>query len=247
MEARTQDLRPRTQKKSKAKDQRNNAKVTSKTKKSLLQKFINFLVTSSLLKKKVFAPKFRKISGKFKRSLAKWMFFSSLFFKTEQNWSWPWPIFNKPKHSAVLKPRIRHFRDLQASRPSTWPLRPRTSNCVLEDVLTVKDILENSISHKKTFCHIFFTMNFNKPPKNNIKIYLRDKRKFNSKEFCCQLESNLQAFHPQINNAVPENFTQLIAQFVVLIENTTKSTCQQRTCHKNSENYCRSLGLKKIF
>ena len=33
------------------------------------------------------------------------------------------------------------FEDLQASRP-----RPRASNCVLEDVLEAKDVLENSIS-----------------------------------------------------------------------------------------------------
>ena len=63
-------------------------------------------------------------------------------------------------------------------------------------------------------------MNFNKPPKNNIKIYRRDKSKFNSEEFCRLLESNLQACNPQIYNAAPNNFNQLIAEFIELIENT---------------------------
>ena len=65
-------------------------------------------------------------------------------------------------------------------------------------------------------------MNFSKPLKNNIKIYRREKSKFNSEEFCRQLESNLQAFNPQIYSATPDNFNQLIAEFVALIENTTE-------------------------
>ena len=63
-------------------------------------------------------------------------------------------------------------------------------------------------------------MNFNKPLKNNIKIYCGDKSKFNSEEFCRQLELNLQAFNPQIYSATPDNFNQLIAEFVALIKNT---------------------------
>ena len=62
-------------------------------------------------------------------------------------------------------------------------------------------------------------MNFNQPLKNNIKIYRRDKSKFNSEEFCRQLELNLQGFNPQIYSATPDNFNQLIAEFVALIDN----------------------------
>ena len=41
-----------------------------------------------------------------------------------------------------------NFRGLEASRPRTWPSRPRprTSKCVLEDVLEAKDALEYSTS-----------------------------------------------------------------------------------------------------
>ena len=41
-----------------------------------------------------------------------------------------------------------NFRGLEASRPRTWPSRPRprTSKCVLEDVLDAKDVLEDSTS-----------------------------------------------------------------------------------------------------
>ena len=44
-----------------------------------------------------------------------------------------------------------NFRGLEASRPRTWPSRPRprTSKCVLEDVLEAKDVLENSTSDKR--------------------------------------------------------------------------------------------------
>ena len=41
-----------------------------------------------------------------------------------------------------------NFRGLEAStpRPRTWPSRPSTSKCVLEDVLEAKDVLEDSTS-----------------------------------------------------------------------------------------------------
>ena len=41
-----------------------------------------------------------------------------------------------------------NFRGLEASRPRTWPLRPRprTSKCVLEDVLEAKDVLQDFTS-----------------------------------------------------------------------------------------------------
>ena len=41
-----------------------------------------------------------------------------------------------------------NFRGLEASRPRTWPLRPRprTSKCTFEDVLKAKDVFEDSTS-----------------------------------------------------------------------------------------------------
>ena len=105
---------------------------------------------SDLRQKKVFAPKIRKFSGKFRRSpkkksslpnfvnfpenssvpqelnVFKIFFASSLaFFKTKQNWSWPWPIFNKSKISAVLDPRTGHFRGLASSQAKNFKLCSR--------------------------------------------------------------------------------------------------------------------------
>ena len=50
-----------------------------------------------------------------------------------------------------------NFRGPKASRPRTWPSRPRprTSKCVLEDVLEAKDVLEDSTSEKKVFKNFF--------------------------------------------------------------------------------------------
>ena len=52
-----------------------------------------------------------------------------------------------------------NFRELEASRPRprTWPLRPRprTSKCVLEDVLEAKDVLEDSTSDY----YVYYTTN----------------------------------------------------------------------------------------
>ena len=42
-----------------------------------------------------------------------------------------------------------NFRGLEASRPRTWPLRPRTSKSVLEEVLEAKDVLEDSTSDRQ--------------------------------------------------------------------------------------------------
>ena len=39
-----------------------------------------------------------------------------------------------------------NFRGLEASRPRTSSSRPRTSKCVLEDVLEAKEVLEDSTS-----------------------------------------------------------------------------------------------------
>ena len=46
------------------------------------------------------------------------------------------------------------LEDLQGAmpRPKTWPSRPKTLNCVLEDVLKAKNVLEDSTSgHKYCF------------------------------------------------------------------------------------------------
>ena len=98
------------------------------------------------------------------------------------------------------------------------------SKTIIDNMITnnsntiLPGIIQTDISDH--FVIFSFTMSFNKPPKNNTKIYRRDKSKFNTEEFCFQLESNLQAFNPQIYSTTPDNFNQLIAEFVALIENT---------------------------
>ena len=42
--------------------------------------------------------------------------------------------------------RQGNFQELEVSRPRTWPSRPRTSKCVLEDVIEAKDVLKDSTS-----------------------------------------------------------------------------------------------------
>ena len=74
----------------------------------------------------------------------------------------------------------------------TENLKTLIANIITNDSnIILLGIIQTDISNH--FVIFFFIMNFNKPPKNNIKIYLRDKSKFNSEEFCRQLESNLQA------------------------------------------------------
>ena len=78
-----------------AKDQGHNAEVIQKTGFCSLQNFVNFPETLSVLQKK---------------NVFKNFFASSLvFFKTKQNWSLAWSIFNKSKNSVVLNPRTGHF------------------------------------------------------------------------------------------------------------------------------------------
>ena len=107
----------------------------------------------------------------------------------------------------------------------TIPTRiTENSKTIIDNIITndsniiLPGIIQTDISDH--FVIFSLTMNFNKPLKNNIKIYRRDKSKFNSEEFCCQLESNLQAFNLQIYSATRDNFNQLFAEFVALIENT---------------------------
>ena len=114
-------LRPRTGM-LKAKDQGHKRKCSSKKKKKGLHK--NF---SDDLKKKRSSQKF------FRRSPQK-----NVFQKIFQ-----------PLHKILTIQKIMlsssrgqaNFRGLQASRP-----RPRTSKCVLKDVLEAKDVLEDSTS-----------------------------------------------------------------------------------------------------
>ena len=56
-------------------------------------------------------------------------------------WSFP-TKFQRFKNSAVLEPRTGNFQGLEASRP-------RTSKCVLEDVLETKDVLKDFTSVHK--------------------------------------------------------------------------------------------------
>ena len=128
VESRTQGsrLRPRTQKKSEAKDSlsedrhsrgqgqecsrpRTQAQVLSKKKKIFIKIF------QAISKKKVFTKIFQAISSK-KR-------FPKNFSSAPQN-------FNNSKNTAILEPRTGQFS------------RPRTSKCVLE----AKDVLEDSTS-----------------------------------------------------------------------------------------------------
>ena len=100
-------------------------------------------------KKKVFTKIFQAISKKKKKRS------SQKFFKRSplQN------VFQKifqALHKILTFQKIvlsssrgqANFRGLEASRPRprTWPSRPRTSKCVLEDVLEAKDVLEDSTS-----------------------------------------------------------------------------------------------------
>ena len=114
-----------------------------------------------LSKKKVFTNIFQAISTK-KR-------FPKKFSRASQS-------FNNSKNSAVLESRTGQFSKtwgLEASRPRprAWPSiprpRPRTSKCVLEDVLEAKDVLEDSTSvyytlpwAKKDLALIFFISNY---------------------------------------------------------------------------------------
>ena len=147
MESRTQGSRPRprTQKKSEAKDSLSEDRYsrgqgqecsrprprTKDTSASALQK----------KKKKKGLPKiFRAISKK-KRS-------SQKFFKRSPRKHVFQKIF-QALHKILTIQKIvlsssrgqANFRGLEASRP-----RPRTSKCVLEDVLEAKDVLEDSTS-----------------------------------------------------------------------------------------------------
>ena len=126
-------------------------------------------------------------------------------------------------------PSVNEFLNVilgnSAFSTKTIPTRvTENSKTIIDNIITydsniiLPGIIQTDISDH--FVIFSFTMNFNKSPKNNIKIFRRNKSKFNPEEFCRQLESNLQAFNPLIYNATPDNFNQLTAEFVALIENT---------------------------
>ena len=136
VESRTQGSRPRTQKKFRGQDQGQTLSRprTKDTDASVLQKkiFKKFFMRKrsskiffrrSLLEetKKRSLQLFRKVSGVFQRN------------------------FNGLKIVLTSSRGQGNFRELEASRP-----RPRTSKCVLEDVLEAKDVLEDSTSGKYT-------------------------------------------------------------------------------------------------
>ena len=79
-------------------------------------------------------------------------------------------------------------------------------------------------------------MNFKKKTKNNIKSYRRDKSKFNSEEFCRQQKTNLQAFNPQIYHATTDNFNQLNAEFVALMEQTIEIPAPLKKLSRKQQN-----------
>ena len=116
----------------KAKDQGHKAQVLSKKKKGLHKNFSGDLQKK---KKKVFTKIFQAISTK-KR-------FPKIFQALHKILTFQKIVLSSSRGQA-------NFRGLEASRPRprTWPLRPRprTSKCVLEDVLEAKDVLEDSTS-----------------------------------------------------------------------------------------------------
>ena len=114
----------------KAKDQGHKAEVIYKKK---------------LMNKNVFAQKFFKFSGNFKRSPGKKMsskFFSQPLWRSSRRNKIVHDLgsFSTSQKIVLSSSRERGiFKDLLASRP-------RTPNCVLEEVLEAKDVLEDSTS-----------------------------------------------------------------------------------------------------
>ena len=126
--------RPRTgMLEAKAKDQGHKAQVLSKKKKKRSsQKF--FRRSPKKKKKKRSSQKF------FRRSPLKDVF-QKIFQALHKILTFQKIVLSSSRGQA-------NFRGLEASRPRprTWPSRPRTSKCVLEDVLEAKDVLEDSTS-----------------------------------------------------------------------------------------------------
>ena len=159
MESRTQGSRPRprprTQKKSEAKGQPFRGQTLSRPRTGMLEakaKDQGHKRKCSPKKKKRSSQKFFRRSPKEKKKKRS----SQKFFKRSPLKNVFQTIF-QPLHKILTFQKIvlsssrgqANFRGLEASRP-----RPRTSNCVLEDVLEAKDVLEDSTSAN-------FTLRFN--------------------------------------------------------------------------------------
>ena len=133
--------RPRTgMLEAKAKDQGHKAQVLSKKKKKKRSSQKFFRRSPKKKKKKRSSQKF------FKRSPLKNVF-QKIFQALHKILTFQKIVLSSSRGQA-------NFRGLEASRPRprTWPSRPRprprTSKCVLEDVLEAKDVLEDSTSAK---------------------------------------------------------------------------------------------------
>ena len=145
VESRTQGSRPRprTQKKSeaKAKDSLSEDRHSRGQGQECSRPRTKDTSASALQKKKFFSADLKK--KKKKRS-------SQKFFKRSPQKN-VFQKFFQALHKILTIKKIllsssrgqANFRGLQASRP-----RPRTSKCVLEDVLEAKDVLEDSTSGK---------------------------------------------------------------------------------------------------
>ena len=129
----------------------------------------------SVLKKKGLQNFFQAISKKEK--VFKFFFFHAKkvfknFFLAIYNWGKQKKVFaNFPRDLMAFSNKIStvqkivlsssrgqgNFRGFVA-RPRTWPSRPRTSKCVLKDVLEAKDVLKDSTSglnHFQSYSNLF--------------------------------------------------------------------------------------------
>ena len=112
VESRTQGSRPRTQKKNPSPRPITDFPDLLEAEDRNAQGQGHNAQVFSKKRKKVFAQKVANFSWNFSQG---------------KKCSWPWPIFNKSKNSAVLGREQGIFGDLEASRSRTWPSRPRTS------------------------------------------------------------------------------------------------------------------------
>ena len=119
----------------KVKDQGHKRKCSPKkqTKKKVFTKIFQAISKKQKTKKKVFTKIFQAISTK--------NVFQKIFQALHKILTIQKILLSSSRGQA-------NFRGLEASRPWTWPSRPRprTSKCVFEDVPEAKDVLEDSTS-----------------------------------------------------------------------------------------------------
>ena len=115
--------------------------LQKKKKKKVFTKI--FQAISKKKKKKVFTKIFQAISKKKKKKRSSQKFFKRSSQKNVFHKNFQVLLKNLTIQKIVLSSSRgqANFRGLEASRP-----RPRTSKCVLEDVLKAKDVLEDSTS-----------------------------------------------------------------------------------------------------